>query len=117
MFSPIPFVEKGIIALVKVSNRILATYRPEKVSEELRHSPVKTNKKILDLMAGLKLVLFAIIDDLHEKMPEYSRRENAEKETRSMEGTLTLSMELLTNVYLHLLKPISESPGFKTHSG
>ncbi|XP_074381899.1 ARF guanine-nucleotide exchange factor GNL2-like [Apium graveolens] len=299
MFSPIPFVEKGIIALVKVSNRILATYRPEKVSEELiftsinlmwklekeildtcfefltiqmskiltkspaniqtqlgwksvlhllsitgrhqetyekavetliflmsdgthiyrtnyiycidcafgfvalRNSPVETNKKIMDLMAesvknlvewyrsgysdpgsntsnsssaddnskalassnftvnlfvrlgealrktslarregirnhaitslqrsftlaeglyfspsniisSLNLVLFAMVDDLHEKMLEYSRRENAEKETRSMEGTLKLSMVLLTNVYLQFLKPISESPGFKT---
>nr|XP_017223087.1 PREDICTED: ARF guanine-nucleotide exchange factor GNL2 [Daucus carota subsp. sativus] len=298
MFSPIPFVEKGIIALIKVSSKILATYRPEKQSEELvftsinlmwklekeildtcfepltkqmskiltehpgniqtqlgwksllhllsitgrhqetyeqavealiflmsdgthiyrtnyiycidcafgfvalRNSPVETNKKIMDSMAesvknlvqwytsgysdpgsststssaddssralassnftvnlfvrlgealrktslarreGIRnhaiaslqrsftlaeelyfspsniincfnLVLFAMVDDLHEKMLEYSRRENAEKETRSMEGTLKLSMELLTNVYLQFLKPISESPGFKT---
>ncbi|KAK2978246.1 hypothetical protein RJ640_024279 [Escallonia rubra] len=60
------------------------------------------------------LVIFAMVDDLHEKMVEYSRRENAERETRSMEGTLKLSMELMTDVYLQLLKPLSESPGFRT---
>ncbi|KAL2478991.1 ARF guanine-nucleotide exchange factor GNL2 [Forsythia ovata] len=59
-------------------------------------------------------VIFAMVDDLHEKMLEYSRRENAERETRSMEGTLKLSMEVLTEVYLHFLKPISESPSFRT---
>ncbi|KAL0342231.1 UNVERIFIED_CONTAM: ARF guanine-nucleotide exchange factor GNL2 [Sesamum calycinum] len=31
-----------------------------------------------------------------------------------MEGTLKLSMEVLTDVYLHFLKPISESPDFRT---
>ncbi|GER44045.1 SEC7-like guanine nucleotide exchange family protein [Striga asiatica] len=59
-------------------------------------------------------IIFAMVDDLHEKMVQYSRRENAERETRSMEGTLRLSMEVLTDVYLHFLKPISESPNFRT---
>ncbi|KAI3455176.1 hypothetical protein Pfo_011839 [Paulownia fortunei] len=59
-------------------------------------------------------IIFAMVDDLHEKMLQYSRRENAERETRSMEGTLKLSMEVLTDVYLHFLKPISESPNFRT---
>ncbi|KAK4493444.1 hypothetical protein RD792_006795 [Penstemon davidsonii] len=59
-------------------------------------------------------VIFAMVDDLHEKLLQYSRRENAEKETRSMEITLKLSMEVLTDVYLHFLKPISESPSFRT---
>lgn len=52
MFSPIPFVEKGIIALVKVSNKILATNRPEKLSEELIFTSInlmwKLEKEILD---------------------------------------------------------------------
>ncbi|KAL9677214.1 hypothetical protein QQ045_005442 [Rhodiola kirilowii] len=60
------------------------------------------------------LVIFAMVDDLHEKMLEYSRRENAEREMRSMEGTLKIAMELLTDVFLHYVKHISESPGFRT---
>ncbi|CAK7334922.1 unnamed protein product [Dovyalis caffra] len=60
------------------------------------------------------LVIFAMVDDLHEKMVEYSRRENAEREMRSMEGTLKLAMELLTDVYLRFLKQIAASPGFRT---
>ncbi|PPD73931.1 hypothetical protein GOBAR_DD29150 [Gossypium barbadense] len=60
------------------------------------------------------LVIFAMVDDQHEKMIEYSRRENAERETRSMEGTLKLSMELLTDVYLQYLNQIMENPGFRT---
>ncbi|KAL6576491.1 Nucleolar GTP-binding protein 2 [Orobanche hederae] len=59
-------------------------------------------------------IVFAMVDDLHEKMLQYSRRESAERETRSMEGTLKLSMEVLTDVYLHFLKPISGSPNFRT---
>ncbi|KAJ6372273.1 hypothetical protein OIU76_026705 [Salix suchowensis] len=47
-------------------------------------------------------------------MVEYSRRENAEREMRSMEGTLKLAMELLTDVYLLFLKQIAASPGFRT---
>ncbi|EPS59939.1 hypothetical protein M569_14862, partial [Genlisea aurea] len=59
-------------------------------------------------------IIFAMVDDLHEKMLQYSRRENSERETRSMEGTLKLSMEVLTDVYLNFVKPISESPNFRT---
>ncbi|KAI8022498.1 ARF guanine-nucleotide exchange factor GNL2 [Camellia lanceoleosa] len=33
---------------------------------------------------------------------------------RSMEGTLKIAMELLTEVYLQFLKPISENSGFRT---
>ena len=39
-----------------------------------------------------------MVDNLHEKMIEYSRRENAEREMRRMEGTLKISMEILTGV-------------------
>ncbi|XP_019458220.1 PREDICTED: ARF guanine-nucleotide exchange factor GNL2 [Lupinus angustifolius] len=60
------------------------------------------------------LVIFAMVDELHEKMLEYSRRENAEREMRSMEGTLKLAMELLTDMYLQSLRQISESPGFRS---
>ncbi|KAI4297400.1 hypothetical protein L6164_037296 [Bauhinia variegata] len=55
-----------------------------------------------------------MVDDLHEKMLEYSRRENAEREMRGMEGTLKIAMEILTDVYLQFLKPLSENPGFRT---
>ncbi|KAL3532432.1 hypothetical protein ACH5RR_005953 [Cinchona calisaya] len=58
-------------------------------------------------------LIFAMVDDIHEKMLEYSRRENAERETRSMEGSLKRAMEVLTEVYSQLLKPISESPHFR----
>ncbi|KAI3711629.1 hypothetical protein L1987_70168 [Smallanthus sonchifolius] len=60
------------------------------------------------------VVIFAMVDDLHEKMLEYSSRENAERETRSMEGTLALAMEFLVDVYLRFLKVLVESSGFKT---
>ncbi|MED6209900.1 hypothetical protein PIB30_059151 [Stylosanthes scabra] len=60
------------------------------------------------------LVIFAMVDELHEKMLEYSRREGAEKEMRSMEGTLKLAMELFNDMFLQSLKQIAESPGFRT---
>ncbi|XLT94862.1 hypothetical protein S245_017500 [Arachis hypogaea] len=60
------------------------------------------------------LVIFAMVDELHEKMLEYSRREGAEKEMRSMEGTLKLAMELFTDMFLQSLRQIAESPGFRT---
>ncbi|XP_059281864.1 ARF guanine-nucleotide exchange factor GNL2 [Lycium ferocissimum] len=66
-----------------------------------------------NILSCFNLILFAMVDDLHEKMLEYSKRGNAEKETRSMEGTLKLSMEVLTDVYLQFLKPLSESPNFR----
>ncbi|XP_076904072.1 ARF guanine-nucleotide exchange factor GNL2-like [Bidens hawaiensis] len=60
------------------------------------------------------LVIFAMVDDLHEKMLEYSTRENADRETRSMEGTLGLALEFLVDVYLRFLTLLTESTGFKT---
>uniref|UniRef100_A0A7N0ZT61 SEC7 domain-containing protein n=1 Tax=Kalanchoe fedtschenkoi TaxID=63787 RepID=A0A7N0ZT61_KALFE len=65
-------------------------------------------------IGSFNLVIFAMVDDLHEKMLEYSRRENAEREMRSMEGTLKIAMELLTDVFLQYVKQIAENPGFRT---
>lgn len=65
-------------------------------------------------LSCFNLVIFAMVDDLHEKMLEYSRRENSEREMRSMEGTLKMAMELLVDVYLLFLVPLSQSPGFRT---
>ncbi|CAH1426379.1 unnamed protein product [Lactuca virosa] len=67
-----------------------------------------------NIMQCFNLVIFALVDDVHEKMLEYSTRENAERETRSMEGTLKLAMEFFVDVYLQFLKVLVESPGFKT---
>ncbi|KAJ6862919.1 ARF guanine-nucleotide exchange factor GNL2 [Populus alba x Populus x berolinensis] len=77
------------------------------LAEELDFSPV-------NCINCFNLVIFAMVDDLHEKMVEYSRRENAEREMRGMEGTLKLAMELLTDVYMLFLKQIAASPGFRT---
>ncbi|XP_022157565.1 ARF guanine-nucleotide exchange factor GNL2 [Momordica charantia] len=93
--------------------------------EEIRNHAIVSLKKSFFLAEELdfsptncincfNLVIFAMVDDLHEKMLEYSRRDNAEREARSMEGTLKISMDLLTDVYLLFLKPISESAGFRT---
>lgn len=93
--------------------------------EEIRNYAVQSLHKTFDLaeemlftsshcISCFNLVIFAMVDDLHEKMLEYSRRENSEREMRSMEGTLKSAMELLTDVYLQFLKPISESNGFRT---
>ncbi|PIA55523.1 hypothetical protein AQUCO_00700074v1 [Aquilegia coerulea] len=60
------------------------------------------------------LVIFAMVDDLHEKMVEYSRRENSIKEMRSMVATLKLAMELLKEIFLQFLRPLTESSGFRT---
>ncbi|XP_010240903.1 PREDICTED: ARF guanine-nucleotide exchange factor GNL2 [Nelumbo nucifera] len=60
------------------------------------------------------LIIFAMVDDLHEKLIEYTMRDNSEKEVRSMVGTLKLAMELLTEVFLQFLKPISLTSGFRT---
>lgn len=93
--------------------------------EEMRNYAVQSLHKIFELAEDLQLtsanyiscfnlVIFAMVDDLHEKVLDYSRRENLEKEMRSMERTLKLSMELMTDVYLLFLKPISENTGFRT---
>ncbi|KAK3439229.1 hypothetical protein EUGRSUZ_C03862 [Eucalyptus grandis] len=89
------------------NHAILSLQRSFTLAEDLEFS--STN-----CINCFNLVIFAMVDDLHEKMLEYSRRENAEREMRSMEGTLKIAMEFLTNVYLQFLKQISESPGFRT---
>ncbi|KAL8128631.1 hypothetical protein V2J09_017786 [Rumex salicifolius] len=92
--------------------------------EEIRNHAIFALKKSFVLAGELDLtpahcincfnyIIFAMVDDLHEKMIEYSRRANAEKEMRSMENTLKYAMELLTDVFLQYLKPISESTAFK----
>ncbi|GAB2281595.1 Nucleolar GTP-binding protein 2 [Dionaea muscipula] len=93
--------------------------------EEVRNQAVFSLKKTFVLAEELELtpanciscfnvVIFPMVDDLHEKMLQYSRRENAEREMRGMEGTLKNAMEVLTDVFLQYLKPISENPGFRT---
>lgn len=59
-------------------------------------------------------VIFPTIDDLHEKLLDYSRRESAEREMRSMEGTLKIAMKMLKNVFLHYLEQIVGSVEFRT---
>ncbi|CAL9779691.1 unnamed protein product [Musa acuminata subsp. burmannicoides] len=76
-------------------------------AEELDFSPA-------NCLACFNLVIFAMVDDLHEKMLEYSRRENSEREMRSMEGTLKVAMEMLVEVYLEFLIPLSQSTGFRS---
>ncbi|KAL8242998.1 hypothetical protein R6Q59_013300 [Mikania micrantha] len=93
--------------------------------EEVRNYAVKSLHKSFihaqDLGLGptnvvncFNLVIFAMVDDVHEKMLEYSTRENAQRETRSMEGTLGLAMECLVDVYVFVMKVLMESSGFKT---
>ncbi|KAK3133959.1 hypothetical protein QOZ80_6AG0543280 [Eleusine coracana subsp. coracana] len=65
-------------------------------------------------LACFNLVIFAMVDDLHEKTLEYSHREGAERETRSMEGTLAAAAELLANVFVLLLPTLAQAPGFRT---
>lgn len=89
------------------NHAIVSLQRSFALAEELYFTPT-------NCINCFNLVIFSMVDDLHEKILEYSRRDNAERETRSMEGTLKLSMELLAEVYLQFLKPISESPGFRT---
>ncbi|CAO2822825.1 unnamed protein product [Amaranthus hypochondriacus] len=93
--------------------------------EEVRNHAVASLKKSFKLALGLAFtstncinclnyVVFAMVDDLHEKMLDYSRRDNAEREMRSMEGTLKNAMELLTDLFLLYLKSICDNPGFRT---
>ncbi|KAL6226487.1 hypothetical protein ACLB2K_000449 [Fragaria x ananassa] len=93
--------------------------------EEMRNHAVLSLKKSFRIAEALdftpvncincfNLVVFAMVDDLHEKMLEYSRREHAEREMRSMEATLKIALKLLTEVYLQFLIQISQSPGFRT---
>ncbi|KAJ4846390.1 Nucleolar GTP-binding protein 2 [Turnera subulata] len=89
------------------NHAVLSLQRSFTLAEELDFSPA-------NCISCFNLVIFAMVDDLHEKMVEYSRRENAERETRSMEGTLKLALEFLTDVYLQFLKQITLSPGYRT---
>ncbi|KAF5748605.1 GNOM-like 2 [Tripterygium wilfordii] len=93
--------------------------------EEIRNHAVSSLQKSFILAEELdissmncincfNLVIFAMVDDLHEKMVEYSRRENAEREMRSMEGTLKIAIEMMTDVYLQFQKQIASNPGFRT---
>lgn len=93
--------------------------------EEIRNHAVEALRRSFELAENLdltpsnvmncfNLVIFAMVDDLHEKMLEYSRRDGAERETRSMEGTLKLAMDLLTEVFSRFMRLISYSPGFRT---
>ncbi|KQK09492.1 ARF guanine-nucleotide exchange factor GNL2 [Brachypodium distachyon] len=65
-------------------------------------------------LACFNLVIFAMVDDLHEKTLEYSRREGAERETRSMEGTLAAATQLLADVFVLFLGTLAQGPGFRT---
>uniref|UniRef100_J3LV97 SEC7 domain-containing protein n=1 Tax=Oryza brachyantha TaxID=4533 RepID=J3LV97_ORYBR len=65
-------------------------------------------------LACFNLVIFAMVDDLHEKTLEYSRREGAERETRSMEGTLAAATELLADVFVLFLGTLAQGVGFRT---
>ncbi|KAJ0032016.1 hypothetical protein Pint_13148 [Pistacia integerrima] len=89
------------------NHAVLSLHRSFTLAEDLDLS--STN-----IINCFNLVIFAMVDDLHEKMVEYSRRENAEKEMRSMEGTLKLAMEFMADVYLQYVKQLVESPGFRT---
>ncbi|XP_020673315.1 ARF guanine-nucleotide exchange factor GNL2 isoform X2 [Dendrobium catenatum] len=64
--------------------------------------------------SSFNLVIFAMVDDLHEKMVEYSRREGMEREMRSMEGTLKMALEQMVEVYLCFMVRLAAGPGFRT---
>ncbi|CAL5091532.1 unnamed protein product [Urochloa decumbens] len=95
--------------------------------EEIRHQAVFELGRAFNLAAAgdldfgpagclacFNLVIFAMVDDLTEKTLEYSRREGAERETRSMEGTLAAAAELLADVFVLLLPTLAQAPGFRT---
>lgn len=89
------------------NHAVVSLQRSFTLTDELDFTPA-------NCISCFNLVIFAMVDDLHEKMLEYSRRDNLEREVRSMEGTLKIAMELLANVFLQYLKPLTESPGFRT---
>ncbi|WOK93033.1 hypothetical protein Cni_G01726 [Canna indica] len=103
-----PLRKTSLVRREELRNQSVAELRKcFAAAEDLEFSPA-------NCLACFNLVIFAMVDDLHEKMLEYSRRENSEKEMRSMEGTLKLAMEMLVDVFLQLLVPLSQSPGFRT---
>lgn len=92
--------------------------------EEIRNHAVSSLYKSFNLAEELfylspncehyfNSVIFAMVDEIHDKMLEYSKRENAERETRSMEGTLKLAVELLSDMYLQSFRQLTEIPGFR----
>ncbi|XP_047942930.1 ARF guanine-nucleotide exchange factor GNL2 [Salvia hispanica] len=116
IYNPISFFQRLGESLKKTSlarreevrnHAVLSLQRSFLLAEDLLFTPTSCINSFYN-------IIFAMVDDLHEKMLQYSRRDNAERETRSMEGTLKLSMEVLTHLYLHFLKPISESNNFRT---
>lgn len=116
VYNPISFFQKLGESLKKTSlarreevrnHAVTSLQRSFLLAEDLLFTPTNCINSFYN-------IIFAMVDDLHEKLLQYSRRDNAERETRSMEGTLKLSMEMLADVYLHFLKPISESPNFRT---
>ncbi|KAL2242806.1 ARF guanine-nucleotide exchange factor GNL2 [Sesamum indicum] len=116
VYNPISFFQRLGESLKKTSlarreevrnHAVISLKKSFILAEDILFTPITCTNSFYN-------IIFAMVDDLHEKMLQYSRRENAERETRSMEGTLKLSMEVLTDVYLHFLKPISESPDFRT---
>ncbi|KAK8918281.1 ARF guanine-nucleotide exchange factor GNL2 [Platanthera zijinensis] len=64
--------------------------------------------------SGFTLVIFVMVEDLQEKMVEYSRREGMEKEMRSMEGTLKMAVEQMVEVYLRFMGRLASGQGFKS---
>ncbi|XP_010519703.1 PREDICTED: ARF guanine-nucleotide exchange factor GNL2 [Tarenaya hassleriana] len=92
----------------EIRNRAVASLQKSFVTgEELEFTPT-------GCLTCINHVIFPTIDDLHEKLLDYSRRDNAEREMRAMEGTLKMAMQMVTNVYMHYLKLIVESPDFRT---
>ncbi|KAF9616848.1 hypothetical protein IFM89_032698 [Coptis chinensis] len=89
------------------NHAVLALQQSFVLAEELGFTPSHC-------ISCFNLVIFAMVDDLHEKTIEYSRRENSVKEMRSMVATLKLGMDLLKEVFLQYLRPLAESPGFRT---
>ncbi|XP_072951847.1 ARF guanine-nucleotide exchange factor GNL2 [Typha angustifolia] len=102
------FRKTSLVRREEIRNQAVAELRKcFAATEELEFPPA-------NCLALFNLVIFAMVDDLHEKMLEYSRRENSEREMRSMENTLKEAMELLVEVYLRYLIPLSQNPGFRT---
>lgn len=92
--------------------------------EEVRNHAVQSIQKIFTFAEELcftpansvfcfNSLIFAMMDDVHEKMLDYSKRDNYERESLSMENSLKNAMGVMTEVFLQLLKPLSENPHFK----
>ncbi|XP_078431731.1 GNOM-like 2 [Wolffia australiana] len=99
----------GLVRREEIRNHAVAALRRSfaVAAEELEFTPASS-------MWCFNHVVFAMVDDLHEKTLEYARREGAEREMRSMEGTLKEAMELLVDVYLLFLPSLRQNPSFPT---